>query len=324
MCGRIESKPAAEVEHEFTRGDRIVVQADSDLAGDNVKAGTRGEYDESPGSGSAHIPWVVLDDGRRVIVEASNLAPEPAEAEVKVGQVRSWNNSPAETITIERITDGEAFYAYPPSYPGAPDSYRTRSSRTVTAIARDTSLVEEAPAQSEPLPAALAHIPPRSAFRISEAGVWEFGTAEAPETEEVTIHQKTDLREGDVVLTAPNEGTPAAHLVPVTVRREVTPEPAKPAPGTFGTAVVDGERVRGFIDTDGELAYPSPDGSAGVHYSGDLTDFVPDAEPALPSREALAAVIKHLARRSEDFSHTYRVDPLRAADRVLALLKETR
>lgn len=57
------------------------------------------------------------------------------------------------------------------------------------------------------------------------------------------------------------------------------PEPAKPAPGTFGTAVVKGERQRGLIDEDGDFDYTSWDGGYVSHnYTNDFADFKPYSE----------------------------------------------
>lgn len=62
------------------------------------------------------------------------------------------------------------------------------------------------------------------------------------------------------------------------------PEPATPAPGTFGTAVVDGQRRHGLIDEDGDFAFQVWD-SAYRTYAGDqfanskqFTDFKPYSE----------------------------------------------
>lgn len=155
-----------------------------------------------------------------------------------------------------------------------------------------------------------------------------------PETEIVPIRRARDFRAGDVVMVASHPEDDAAVSL-ITVRREKAPEPPKPEPGTFGTAVVGGQRVRGFLDQDRDFVYWSHLGVMGrTTRPGNWTDFepetTPDAPPALPTREALAEAIQRkgafheAARPGRPETELWRVSPLRAADRVLDLLKEAR
>ena len=75
--------------------------------------------------------------------------------------------------------------------------------------------------------------------------------APAEETELVTVESLAELKQGDLVHRDTGNGTFAS----VTVVRNKEPESAKPEPGTRGTALVDGVRLPGMIDEDGDFAY---------------------------------------------------------------------
>jgi hypothetical protein len=73
--------------------------------------------------------------------------------------------------------------------------------------------------------------------------------APAEETERIVIHNVSSLKVGDLVV-QDADATGAAWVV-----RTKEPEPTKPEPGTRGTALVDGVRLPGMIDEDGDFAY---------------------------------------------------------------------
>lgn len=86
------------------------------------------------------------------------------------------------------------------------------------------------------------------------------------------------LRSGDVIQAGISKvGT-------VNVERDVVeiepPKPAGPKPGTTGTAVVDGKRIPGMIDEDGDFNYLEFDSYGGeVLREYTVTkDFVPDSD----------------------------------------------
>lgn len=93
------------------------------------------------------------------------------------------------------------------------------------------------------------------------------------------------LRSGDVIQAGISKvGT-------VNVERDVVeiepPKPAGPKPGTTGTAVVDGKRIPGMIDEDGDFNYLEFDSYDGAVLRGYTVtkDFVPDSDekPAAPA-----------------------------------------
>lgn len=157
------------------------------------------------------------------------------------------------------------------------------------------------------------------AFELVEE---EVKTETTTEEVEVTI---TALLPGDVVIRK------ADHPNYLAVRREV---PARPEPGTFGTATVGDVRIRGFVAGLGTRAVfvGAKDGgyytASGDAFPADFTPDAPPAPPAPPTREALAKAVKG---GNEPTPNPFlasgvlvEVDPELAADRVLALLKEAR
>lgn len=269
MCGETKTSPS----NSLKRGDRVRWVRD-DRLDLRVHVGLEGVHDDHDGD---PIPWVKIEGGVRLVANARDLQKvEPETEPVEVGQVRRWINSPAETITVERIVHGVAFYAYPPSSPNTPDRFRTRAHRSTTDLVLGTTLV----AQTPPVPA-LQHIPPRVKRVVRGVdGQIRRVDVDVLETEEVRITERTELREGDVVVTAPNAGTLRADLVPVTVRREVTP---RPAPGTSGKATVEGRHdVRGtWIRSVNGVAYFATNeavtNTGNMAHFDEVTDFVADA-----------------------------------------------
>jgi hypothetical protein len=75
--------------------------------------------------------------------------------------------------------------------------------------------------------------------------------APAEETERIVIYNVSSLKVGDLVV-QDADATGAAWVVRT---KEPEPEPTKPEPGTRGTALVDGVRLPGMIDEDGDFAY---------------------------------------------------------------------
>ncbi|WP_036959216.1 hypothetical protein [Promicromonospora kroppenstedtii] len=148
-------------------------------------------------------------------------------------------------------------------------------------------------------------------------------------TEEVHVDHTGLLQPGDVVSRVPDD------RFGVIVRREV-PVPARPEPGTAGTATVSGKagvrvmRVQPDDRDPRQRPWVSDHLIGGwfAHAEDEVADFTSDAPPALPTREALAKAIKGGNETTPNpflaSGVLVEVDPELAADRVLALLKEAR
>ena len=140
------------------------------------------------------------------------------------------------------------------------------------------------------------------------------------EPEEIEITDWDAFRYGDVVMQRP---TPSG-LGKFTVHREVPIKPT-PGPGTLGTAIVEGTRIHGLLDEDGDFAFMTWDDETGAEqtYTRDFEDFLSDGETpetALPSVYDLVMAIEdesplHLGAETLTSAK-------RAAERVLELLKE--
>lgn len=75
------------------------------------------------------------------------------------------------------------------------------------------------------------------------------------------------------------ENDPFDDIELLSVEKAPKPEPEKPAPGTAGTASVNGTRIHGMIDADGDftfLEYDSYDEEVGTEYTSSFEDFQPD------------------------------------------------
>ena len=320
----LEAESVAEAPR-FTLGQAVRITGNTSSPHHHLRIGEVGKIVGDSASNAPDVKGVHRDDGTRLTqyVSVVNLEPVVEEAlEPAVGAtVRiTGNTNPRHgyavgtLAVIEKAPDGALRWHGRERYDEAWFLREKEGTMHQHVHADDFELVEETPAQPEPLAAALAHIPPRSitgesfpAWPINsdtrEATVEVFGE---PTTEEVRVQSVNELREGDVVTVAPSAGTPRGELVPVFVRREVlaAPEPVKPAPGTFGTAVIDGRRRKGFVDDDGEFAYPDDNGAS--EWSSDFSDFVPDSDaPALPDAETLGLVLRDTrSERDETMSWT--------------------
>lgn len=108
----------------------------------------------------------------------------------------------------------------------------------------------------------------------------------------------SSLRSGDVIQAGYSKvGT-------VNVEREV-PDPPKFSAGTTGTAIVDGKRIPGMIDSDGVFNYLEYDAYDDVTREYTVTkDFVPDSDekPAAPAAPQITReqFIQTLKKTAED------------------------
>lgn len=314
MCGSTERPESLDTqEFRFRRGDRVRATRDNN----SVQAGWVGTYDDTPGDGIPYVDW----DGHGVLISAEDaLEPEPV-AEAAEPEETETPAVPKVGDTVELVEDyyygglkkGDRGVVVRGAYGYAPalhplvgvDYGRPGFENTGTYASR----LRVVPAQPEPLAAALAHIPPRHVL-----GTWDATEPEAsreatvevfgePTTEDVEVARWYDLREGDTIVSRKGQ------VGPLVVRREVldVPEPAKPAPGTFGTAVVDGERQHGVIDEDGDFAYQTWDADEG-EYGGDefatgrnFSDFRAYSDaPALPDAETLGNVLRDTSAARAD------------------------
>lgn len=88
--------------------------------------------------------------------------------------------------------------------------------------------------------------------------------------EAVPITDWDDFREGDVVAHLPTDDDPD-----FVVTREVA-EDKGPKAGTFGWATVDGDRRKGFLDTDLDFIFPNGLGETNAVPSEFWSDFLED------------------------------------------------
>lgn len=181
-------------------------------------------------------------DGPLFCLTVTDLV-RPEDAPVAVGQVRAWTDGTPEGsefhFVITNVTDTRAEYHYLEE-----DYLHDRDLKT----GFQDSKVVGYEAQDKP-----------SEVTEEVASVEEV----KPEREHLGGIHYTNLRDGDTITFT------AGQYFSIYRDKEPEPEvvePVKPATGTRGTALVDGERIPGMIDEDGDFKY--------LHFDGDYVDDI--------------------------------------------------